>query len=270
MSEARPCLRLTPARAALVALVLVAAVPAYAIETLKEIEDCVRGNRPDETSLQTVAFVRTDRAGDEKRSRAKVYWKRFPGDLSKVLIRVSEPVKSRGSGLLLIENEDSTDRFLYLPALRKVRRITKSSSSGSLLGTDFSSADLEEWQRLRDDRDSERLEDAVVEGRPVWKIQSIPDDPTDSGYERIVSFIDQASCVALKVEYYARGDQLRKVLTIDPDHVTLESGLHIARRMRMSDLLENTATDLVVESIEIGLPIRDKVFTKKELAVGRR
>jgi hypothetical protein len=251
-------------------VVLSVAVPASAIETVDEIEDCVRENRPEQTSIQTVAFARTDRTGNQKHSKAKVYWKQFPGELSKALIRVSEPPKSRGTALLLIENEENTDRFLYLPAARKVRRITKSSSSGSLLGTDFSAADLEEWQQMRDGRESKRLDDASVEDRPVWTVQSTPTDPSDSGYERIVSFIDQEKCVALKVEYYARGDKLRKVLTVDAEHVTLESGLHTPRRMTMSDMLEQTSTDMSVEKIEIDVSIRDKVFTRKELAVGRR
>ena len=247
------------------------AVPTGVVVTVDDIEDCVEDNRPEQTSVQTVAFVRTDRAGGEKHSRAKVYWKQFPGDLSRLLIRVSEPRKQRDSGLLLIENESNTDRFLYLPAMRKVRRITKSSSSGGLLGTDFSAADLEEWQQMRDDdRDSKRLDDAAVEGRAVWTVQSIPEDTEDSGYERIVSFIDQEKCVALKIEYYERGDQLRKVLTVDPEQITLEKGSHTPRRMRMSDLLEQTRTDVNVEEVEIDPPIRDKVFTKKELAVGRR
>ena len=252
---------------AALALGFAIAAPAAAIETAEEIEDCVRGNRPNETSIQTIVFRARDRTGAEKQSRARVYWKRFPDERSKVLIRVSEPIKSRGAGLLLIEGDDKTDRFIYLPALRKVRRITKSSSSGALLGTDFSSAELEQWQNLRDDGESVRLEDAVVAGKPVWVIQS---EPNDTGYERIVSSIDQETCVALKVEYYERGDQLHKVMTVEPDQVSIESGLHIPRKLLMTNLFDKTSTELIVEEIEIDPPVRDKVFSKKELAVGRR
>ncbi len=252
---------------AVLALGFALASPAAAIETAEEIEDCVRSNRPNETSIQTVVFKARDRTGEEKQSRARVYWKRFADDRSKVLIRVSEPIKSRGAGLLLVEGDDKTDRFLYLPALRKVRRITKSSSSGALLGTDFSSAELEQWQNLRDDSEPVRLDDDVVAGKPVWVIQI---EPNDSGYERIVSSIDKETCVALKVEYYDRGDQLHKVMTVEPDQVSLESGLHIPRKLLMTNLFDETSTELVVEEIEIDPPVRDKVFSKKELAVGRR
>ncbi len=59
-------------------------------------------------------------------------------------------------------------------------------------------------------------------------------------------------------------------LCVEPDQVSLESGLHIPRKLLMTNVFDETSTELVVEEIEIDPPVRDKVFSKKELAVGRR
>jgi hypothetical protein len=241
-----------------------------ALETAEEIEDCMRENLPEESSKQTIVFKARDRIGAVKESRATIHWKKFPDGFSKALMRVSAPPKLRGTGLLLIEKENSTDRFLYLPELRKVRRITKNSSSESILGTDFTYDELERVQGMREDRQSERLEDAIVEGRPAYVLQSHPEDDEDADFDRVVTFIDRQTCVVLRQEFYERGDRLRKLLTADPDRITLEGSLHIPRLMLMQDLLEETSTELVLEKIEIDEQIPGRTFSRKELAVGRR
>ena len=104
---------------------------ALALETAAEIQDCINGNLPEESSQQQVVFQSRDRGGDEKTSNATIYWKKFPDGYSKVLLRVSGPPRLRGTGLLMIEKEEGNDRFLYMPKLKKVRRITQSNSSSS-------------------------------------------------------------------------------------------------------------------------------------------
>ncbi len=248
---------------------LCGAVPAP--QTVEEIEDCIRENLPKETSLQKVIFKARDRTGAIQESRATIYWKKFPNGFSKVLLRVSAPPKLRGTGLLMIEKEKDADRFLYLPELGKVRRITKNSSSGALLGTDFSYNQLEQIQGLHEERETERLDDAVISERPVYVLQSRPssdDEPLE--YERVLTFVDHTTCVVLRQESYERGDRLRKVLSIDPNQISHESELYIPRRMLMQDLLEKSSTVLLLEEIEIGRRIPDRTFSRKELAIGRR
>ncbi len=248
---------------------LCGAVPAP--KTVEEIEDCMRENLPKETSQQKVVFKAQDRTGAIEESRATIYWKKFPNGLSKVLLRVSAPPKLRGTGLLMIEKEKNTDRFLYLPELGKVRRITKNSSSGALLGTDFTYNQLEQIQGLHEERETERLDDAMVSERPVYVLQSRPSSDDESfEYERILTFVDHANCVVLRQEFYERGDRLRKVLSIDPNQISRESELYVPRRMLMQDLLEKSSTELILKEIEIGKRIPDRTFSRKELAVGRR
>jgi hypothetical protein len=131
--------------AALTALVLIAAgEPARAVNLkagkgVDEIADCVKANQPQLSAEQTVTMRTVDRTGSARVSNATIYWQKF-GEDSKVLIRFSAPEDLRGSALLMLQKGERADMFMYLPELRKVRRLTKRSVSGSMFGTDFSYA----------------------------------------------------------------------------------------------------------------------------------
>jgi hypothetical protein len=242
---------------------------ALALETAKEIEDCVRTNLPETSSEQRVLFKARDRVGGIKESRATIAWKKFPNGFHRLLLRVSDPPKLRKTGVLLIEKEDTTDRFIYLPALRRVKRITKETLSGPLLGTDFTYEQLERIQGVSVERPSTRLEDGEVKGRPVYVTETRAAEDDTSGYDRVVEFVDRETCVVLRTEFYERGDRLRKVLTVDPADVTPEEGMNIPHRMMVEDLLEESSTEMLVEELKVGKAIPDRVFSLHELSVGR-
>lgn len=243
---------------------------ALALETAAEIQDCIKRNLPKSASEQEVVLRSRDRGGEEKTSNATIHWKKFPDGYSKVLLRVSAPPNLRGTGLLMIEKEEGNDRFLYMPSLKKVRRITQSNSSGSVLGTDFSYEDLERLQGISRSGRSARRPDDALSGHAVYVLESWPDAQEDSAYERSISYVDQQTCVILKSELFEYGDRVRKTLTADPLSITQESGLWVAHKVVMEDLLEGSSTDLVVEALTVGEDIPDSRFTRKELSVGRR
>ncbi len=243
---------------------------ALALETAAEIQDCINKNLPEDSSEQNVVFLSRDRGGEEKTSHATIYWKKFPDGYSKVLLRVSGPPRLRGTGLLMVEREEGNDRFLYMPSLKKVRRITKSNSSSSVLGTDFTYEDLERLQGISGSSRSERRPDGELSGHAVYVLESWPESKEDSGYQRSISYVDQDTCVILKSEFFEYGERIRKIMISDPESISQESGLWVAHKVVMEDLLEGSSTDLVVESLKIGADIPDRRFSRKELSVGRQ
>lgn len=257
-------------RLLLVVLLVWAPLPVVATQltAVKDVEDCVSDNLPEHTSVQTVRFIAKDRAGSKKDSEATIYWQQ-EDDLSKVMIRVTGPPKQRGTGLLFIQKPDGSDRWLYLPALKKTRRITKSTLSGSFLNTDFSYKDLERIQGARDAQETKLLENASVAERAVYVLESRTD--ADEEFDRVISYVDHETCVILKSEFFEKGKaEPRKVLTADPARIEQKNGTHVPHSLLMRDLTEESQTELVVEKIEIGAKIPSKTFTRKELETGRR
>jgi hypothetical protein len=266
---------MTVALATLFALALLATgepTRAVKIETgsgVDEVADCVRANQPRLSAEQTVTLRTVDRTGSARVSNATIYWQKF-GENSKALIRFSEPADLRGSALLLLQKGDRADMFMYLPELRKVRRVTQRSVSGSMFGTDFTYEDFERFQGLAGDGAAARLPDAEIEGRKVFVLEGRPSRGEESAYERIVSFVDQEHCLPIQTEFYGKGERLRKVMVMPPEKITREEESWVPRLVLVKDLVNETHTELLVEEIELDKKLPRKLFSEGGLLAGSR
>lgn len=230
-----------------------------------QIWACVRKNFPSKSSVQELELRSVDRTGMEKTLNAKLYWKRTADGLAEILVQVESPADVRGSAFLLLEKKDHSDMFMYLPELKKVRRITERTVSGSLFGTDFSYEDLERLQTIGAGANVTRLADVEVAGQSTYVLTGSPPPDSGSAYERVVSFIDQKTCVPLKMELYEKGGQLRKLLSADPAQVRREGGIWIPGQVSLKDLTEESETRLAVKNIAVDTEISDKIFTESAL-----
>jgi hypothetical protein len=266
---------MAPATAALTALLLLAAgMPAGAVdidlgEDVDEIADCVKANQPKLSAEQTVTMRTLDRTGAARVSNAVIYWQKF-GENSKALIRFSAPDDLRGSALLMLQDGERADMFMYLPELKRVRRVTKRSISGSMFGTDFSYEDFERFQGLATDAEAKRLPDDEVEGRKVFVLEGRPSRGEESAYERIVSFVDQERCIPIYTELYEKGEQLRKVMLMPLEKITKEAESWVPRLVLVKDLVNKTQTELLVDEIELDKKLPRKLFSQAELLSGSR
>jgi len=250
-------------------LPLLLAAPAAALETAEEIRQCARGNLPATTSVQTIELASVDRAGGRRTLQAQLHWKRFGADRQRVRIRVDAPPDLRGASYLVIEKDGADDIFMYLPAIQKVRRITASTISDSLWGTDFSYEDVKQLQGIAAEGAAERLADAQVAGRDVYVLALRPEASEESSYAKIVSFVDRDTCVALKTEFYDAGDAPRKLLLADPTRLVREDGRWTVRSFEMRDLAHQTTSHLEVLEAQSEVEVPDRTFNPTLLGRGR-
>ncbi len=261
------------ALARLTALVLLAAgFPALAANAeagggVDEVTDCVRANQPRLSAEQTVTLRTVDRTGETRDSEATIYWQKF-GEKSKALIRFSAPPDLRGSALLLLEEDERADMFMYLPELRRVRRVSKHSVAGSMFGTDFSYEDFERLQGLGEDGELQRLPDGEVDGRKVFVLEGRPSRGEESAYERSVSFVDQERCIPIRIELYEKGERLRKLLLMPVEEISREGESWVPRHVLVKDLVNETRTELLVDEIELNKKLSRKLFSASGLESG--
>ncbi len=246
-------------------LVVTAAVAPAADDAVKEVVDCVQRNLPAESSRQTIEFQSTDRAGGGRSLTGRVSWRRFDDGLSKVMVRLREPSDLKGAGLLLVEKESGADMFVYLPDLRKVKRVTSRMLSGSLFGSDFTYEDFQQVQGMAAEGDVARQADGDLDGTPVFVLEYRPAAEAGSAYERVVTYVARETCVPLKSEMYESDDRLRKVLTIDPTSILETAGARIPQRLTMEDLRDKTSTRLVLSEVEVGVDVPLKIFSTSYL-----
>ncbi len=129
------------------------------------------------------------------------------------LARFSQPAPVAGVAVLTVEGSaaDGDDISLYLPKLKRVRKVAKSDRGKAFMDTDFAYADIAS-NGTRDDS-LKRLPDEKVEGRPCFVLSGKGDDT--SAYGTVTLWVDQQTWVPMKVDYSDKqGQPLKKYRTL--------------------------------------------------------
>ena len=190
------------------------------------------------------------------------------GKTEKKLIRFLSPADVKGTGLLTWDYDDKDDdMWLYMPALRKTRRIVSSEKAKSFMGSEFSYADIN--PPTLDDFDFRLLGEETVGGVPCHKIQMTPKDDDiadENGFTQRVSWVGKEDYVVRQSEYTDFDGELFKRLTvnevrlIDPEHKKYR-----IIDMVMENLLDDRRSMLVIDQIQFNPQVGDEYFTARYL-----
>lgn len=198
------------------------------------------------------------------------YEKSYYGDKGinkKTLVFFEYPSDIRGTGLLLWTYEDikkDDDRWLYLPALKKIRRIAGESKNNYFMGTDFTYDDM--GGRDVDEDTYELLSDEEVDGITCHKIKSIPVDKSDMYGKKIV-WVIPGKWVVTKVEFYDKKGKLLKELRAT-DFRSVDD-IWTPFKLHMNNFSKNHQTVIEVEEMNYNIEIKDQVFTATILQRGK-
>lgn len=237
---------------------------------LADVQACMQRNAPSTALVQTLSLVSTDRAGGERRYDAKLLAKRLPNGLGRVRVLVEGPADVRGTSFLLHQTESGrNDLYVYLPELKKVRRITSRSLGGKFLGSDFSYEDLDRLFGVARQSDVKLGPDGSKDGRAVWTVEAVPPAGEGSDYSRIVSAVDQETCLPLEIAFYGKGEAPVKLLSVDPARVLKQGAAHVPGLVRMRDVERGTESRLETSEVELDPALEDRVFSVGALERGR-
>ena len=228
---------------------------------VQEVRDCMRKNLPKKSSTETVHFVSTDRIGGQREFRGKMLAMKVGDGSRRAKVCISQPPEMRGSEVLSMETPDGApDTFLYTTELRKAKRITGEGVGGSLFGTDFTYEDMQRWQQLNRPESHTRKPDAEVDGRPVYVLETVPMDASQSAYTKVLSYVDKKTCVVIKTESFEGGDRLRRVMTSKPDQMLEDHGIFAPTEVLMKDVRDETNTLVTVEEFEVDGDMDERSF----------
>ena len=162
-------------------------------------------------SSATMQMILRNRQGEESKReiRSKVLEVKSDGDKS--LIIFDQPKDVAGTALLTYTHKSGDDdRWLYLPALKRVKRIASSNKSGPFMGSEFAFEDLgsQEVDKYR----YKFIRDDKLDSQDVFVSERYPVDK-DSGYTRMVIWMDKTEYRPFKIEFYDRKQSLLKTLT---------------------------------------------------------
>lgn len=181
--------------------------------------------------------------------------------LSRTLVRMLAPADVAGTGFLMRENEDGDDdQMIYLPALKRTRRITGSARSRSFMGTDFSYADLE--ARDLDRTECKLLPEEELEGQPVYLVEA-RGTGEDETYSRTKMWIHQKTLVPLKVEFYDPKGKLHKVMKVHK--IKKKAGRWVSTVTTMENVQKGSSTKIDLTQFDREATFPPETFTERAL-----
>jgi hypothetical protein len=207
-----------------------------------------------------------EKSGAIRNRKISITTKSFENGLEKRMIRFIEPADVRGTSMLVIDNKNAADEmWIYLPALKRTRRIVSSEKGKSFMSSEFSNADMSS-PTLSDFR-HRHLEKSGTNNQ--WIIESIPADEDiadEYGYSKKISYIDIKNNQVQKMEFYNFDNELFKVIEIKSTF-PLDNGKYLIKNMVANNLINERKSEILFGSIKVGVDVDDSFFTTRNLEI---
>lgn len=179
-------------------------------------------------------------------------WKSFrqgyAGD-AKNLIRFVDPPEVKGVGFLSIAHPggQKSDQWLYLPSMKRERRIATQDRDASFVGTDFNYEDMEEFDHTKY-RVSMQGEESV-DGEECYVIEALPlEEGGKSVYVKKLLFLRKDLLYLLRMDLFRPGEEEpgKRMFFSDLQNI---DGHWVARTMEMHDLKKGSRTTVSLKEI---------------------
>ncbi len=234
----------------------------------KGFEIAARSDRTDNGFAESeveLQMVLRNAAGQEATRSLRISTLEKPDESvgDKSLVFFNTPRDIEGTALLShAKILDPDDQWLYLPALKRVKRISSSNKSGPFVGSEFAFEDFTAIELNKFDYTFIGVEECgdlqcdVLERLPLYE---------NSGYTKQIAWVDQTDFQIRKVEFYDRRGDLLKVLELK-DYRLYENGVWRAHLLSMSNVQTNKDTDLVYAEYQFDTGLTENDFVKGRLS----
>ena len=207
---------------------------------------------PDDLINQTVMILTNSKG----KTRTHKMISKSKNGSEKQIIWFMEPKDDRGIAFLKIEHENRDDEMrMWLPAFKKVRRISSKKKSDSFMGSDLSFEDLS--NRRLNSNDYKRLEDAKWLGIDCYVLETVPKKESKSNYVRHVSWIDKNHMNILKEQSFNKKNKLEKEKYFSYE---TRGKYQLIKKVIVENLIKKHATEITFSDIVINSGISDKIF----------
>jgi len=228
--------------------------------------------RDDGKSLeQDMTMILIDKNGKKRTRNLHTYGKDFGKDEHQIMFFKS-PADVKNTAFLTYDYDNANkddDQWLYLPALKKVKRIPSSDKSSSFMGSDFSYFDMTD--RDLQDYDFKLLKETKVRGKKAWMIEATPRNKKvikESGYTKTIALVRQDNHVVVRSIGFMRNGK-KKYLDMVKLHK--QGGVWLPDMMTMTTKKGKRTlhkTVLKFKNIKLNKNIPDSMFSTRRLEKG--
>ncbi len=207
----------------------------------------------------------TDPRGGKREREIKSFMKKYSANETKMLMFFVKPADVKGTSFLIIEHKErDDDRYLYIPALRRIKRILASGKGGSFMASDFSYYDIGK-PKLEDFKYT-LLGEEKVNGVDCYVIECLPSNPQiekDTGYSKIVRWVRKDNYMIVKSDYYSRDWKKFKIL--DVEKIEEIENVLFATVMTMKDITSNRTSRMEFKNIKVNTGLKDSLFSETSM-----
>lgn len=213
-----------------------------------------------------------DRRG-KRRIRETRGFRKYYGQEKRSVIFYKRPKNVKGTGFLTYDYPETgrdDDQWLYLPALRKVRRISASDRGDYFLGTDFTYEDIKlETKVSIEDYKRKTIGEDTVDGHHCYVVEAIPVNKKvakELGYGRVQQCVDDAIWMVRRSQFWnVRGNRLK---TIYSRNIRLVQGIWTAHRLEVNNHKTKHRTIFTFRNVDYLRGVKDRVFSQNALRRG--
>ena len=217
-----------------------------------------------DSSLSQSTFTLTSASGQERvRKTFAATRLQSDGVNNRRVIRFLSPSDVRNTTTLIIEKSEQDDVWVYLPTLKKARRLASSNNNRSFVGTDLSYGDLighkpQDWtHRL--------LREESIDGVTAYVIESLPktaEIARNTGYSKRISWVANDSFVAVKAQLYDASQALQKTaISRELKLVDTARKKYQPMLVEVSNHQTGHSTTVRMDGFEANIDVRDSYFT---------
>ncbi len=216
------------------------------------------------TQLYAGELTVVNKEGKVRKKGWKSFREGYASD-AKNLIRFIDPPEVKGVGFLSLARPggQNPDQWLYLPSMKRERRIAAQDRDASFVGTDFNYEDMEEFDHekykvaLKGEQHLDNIPCYVIEAIPVEKVGK-------SVYEKKILYLRKDNLYLFREDLYRKGEKepAKRMVLADLQQV---EGHWVARKMEMKDLKKGSTTTVLLKEIVFDRPQATGRFTLQNL-----
>lgn len=253
-------------------LSLFAVQSAMASMSAREIMQAVDDRDDGDNRVADMKMVLIDKNGDTRTRNIRSYDKDKGEDKQRIMFFLS-PADVEDTAFLTYDYdayEKDDEQWLYLPALRKTKRIASSDKSGSFMGSDFNYADM--TRKNLDAYDFKILKEDEVRGAKVWLIEALPKtrkEIEETGYTKSVLFVRQDNFVVVRAVHWV--NEGNKLKYLDVDRLEQIDGVWTVLSMSMTTKKGKATlhkTELSFDNVKYNQELSEQMFTIRRLEKG--
>lgn len=210
-------------------------------------------------------FILINKRGQQRVRQTRRYWLDMEGRKGfdeKVIIFFDKPSDVKGTSLLnwsYVDIKKDDDQWLYLPALRKIKRIASSDKEKSFMGSDLTFDDMGDRKVKEDSHRLLRIED--YNGRQCYVVEMIPKEE-DYRYSRKLKWIDREEFIDYRTDFFDRKGRFLKKQVIDWKKI---GDIWVFTRMVVKNEQTGHSTVVEITDIKLNSGLKEGLFTKRRM-----